>query len=188
MNSAPLDEWTNARLVEECSHGSEQAWSVLVGRYKRLLHSIALHFGAPPQDAADIFQTVCLDLYKDLPRLRNSESLPGWLIRVTAHKCHHWRRRQDLSAEDCEYGFEIASGAELPTELLMRLERDQQLHDAIAELPPRCQEMIRLLFLQEPTLSYAEVARRLRLARGSIGFIRGRCLQRLRKILEEKGF
>jgi hypothetical protein len=32
------------------------------------------------------------------------------------------------------------------------------------------------------------VAARLSLARGSIGFIRGRCLRRLRKILEEKGF
>ena len=32
------------------------------------------------------------------------------------------------------------------------------------------------------------VARRLHLATGSIGFIRGRCLQRLRKILDGKGF
>jgi hypothetical protein len=35
---------------------------------------------------------------------------------------------------------------------------------------------------------YSEVARRLKLATGSIGFIRGRCLQRLKKILEEQGF
>jgi hypothetical protein len=32
------------------------------------------------------------------------------------------------------------------------------------------------------------VAKRLRLATGSIGFIRGRCLKRLKEILEEKGF
>jgi DNA-directed RNA polymerase specialized sigma24 family protein len=48
--------------------------------------------------------------------------------------------------------------------------------------------MIELLFFQSPPLPYSEVAQRLGLARGSIGFIRGRCLHRLKKILEAKGF
>jgi hypothetical protein len=48
--------------------------------------------------------------------------------------------------------------------------------------------MIELLFFQHPPLPYADVAERLKLARGSIGFIRGRCLKRLKKALEEKGF
>ena len=47
--------------------------------------------------------------------------------------------------------------------------------------------MIRLLFYEQPPLPYVEVARRLGLATGSIGFIRGRCLKRLQKELEEQG-
>jgi hypothetical protein len=47
--------------------------------------------------------------------------------------------------------------------------------------------MIELLFFEHPPLPYNEVAERLSLARGSIGFIRGRCLKRLKRILEEKG-
>jgi hypothetical protein len=48
--------------------------------------------------------------------------------------------------------------------------------------------MIRLLFYTEPPLPYREVAQRLGLATGSIGFIRGRCLQRLEKALQAMGF
>jgi hypothetical protein len=48
--------------------------------------------------------------------------------------------------------------------------------------------MIRLLFFEHPPLRYEDVARKLGLAPGSIGFIRGRCLKRLKKILEERGF
>jgi DNA-directed RNA polymerase specialized sigma24 family protein len=48
--------------------------------------------------------------------------------------------------------------------------------------------MIDLLFFEQPPLRYAEVASRLGLAPGSIGFIRGRCLKRLKKYLEERGF
>jgi hypothetical protein len=44
--------------------------------------------------------------------------------------------------------------------------------------------LVRLLFYEQPPLPYAEVARKLGLATGSIGFTRGRCLERLHKILE----
>ena len=61
------------------------------------------------------------------------------------------------------------------------------LREAVARLPPRCQEMIRLLFYQQPPMSYRDLAARLGLATGSIGFIRGRCLKRLQRTLEEVG-
>ena len=47
--------------------------------------------------------------------------------------------------------------------------------------------MIRLLFYHQPPLSYREVAERLGLATGSIGFIRGRCLKRLERALAKWG-
>ena len=39
-------------------------------RYKDLVFSIPLRYGAPQQDAADIFQAVWFDLFNELPRLR----------------------------------------------------------------------------------------------------------------------
>jgi DNA-directed RNA polymerase specialized sigma24 family protein len=62
------------------------------------------------------------------------------------------------------------------------------LREAVARLSPRCRELIRLLFFEIPARPYEEVARHLGLAKGSIGFIRMRCLERLRRLLEEKGF
>jgi DNA-directed RNA polymerase specialized sigma24 family protein len=54
-------------------------------------------------------------------------------------------------------------------------------------LTPRCQEMIRMLFFEEPAKPYDEVAQSLGLATGSIGFIRGRCLKQMLRVLEELG-
>ena len=70
----------------------------------------------------------------------------------------------------------------------MEAEREQMVRDAVAHLPARCAEMVRLLFYEQPPVPYDEVAARLGLALGSIGFIRGRCLKRLKKLLEESGF
>ncbi|HTS64851.1 MAG TPA: sigma-70 family RNA polymerase sigma factor [Candidatus Acidoferrales bacterium] len=189
MNSQPAADWSNARLVAACLSGDERAWYLLLERYKNLIYSIPLRYGAEPQDAADIFQAVCLDLYNELPRLRDPEALQGWLIRVTANKCFHWKRRRATQANEFGDDLESVSGTEqIPADRMLVMEREQMVREAIAQLPPRCREMIHLLFFEHPPLPYHEVAQRLRLARGSIGFIRGRCLKRIRKILEEKGF
>jgi RNA polymerase sigma factor (sigma-70 family) len=174
--------------VEECLQGSEQAWSALLDRYKDLVFSIPLRYGAPQQDAADIFQAVWLDLFNELPRLRDAESLQSWLIRVTSHKCYHWKR--GLAAEEITAAepADIPASGVLASDVLAELEREQVLREAVAELPPRCRQMISLLFYEQPPSAYAEVARRLHIAAGSVGFIRGRCLKRLKAILVKKGF
>jgi RNA polymerase sigma factor (sigma-70 family) len=187
--NVPGTDWSNTRLVEECLRGNEQAWNVLVDRYKGLVYSIPFRYGAMQQDAADIFQAVCLDLFSELPRLRDAEALQGWLIRVTTHKCYRWKRQQPaLSTEWDEQEVEQVSTGGLPPDLMAELEQEQLIREALTELPPRCRQMIELLFFEQPPLPYDEVARRLRLAKGSIGFIRGRCLKRLKDILETKGF
>jgi RNA polymerase sigma factor (sigma-70 family) len=172
--------------VAECLSGNDNAWSALLDRYKNLIFAIPLRYGAPHQDAADIFQAVCLDLFNELPRLRDAEALQSWLIRVTTHKCYHWKRRQPQAGVlDIDGAGALQA---ISPDVLGELEREQLVRQAIGQLTPRCREMIELLFFEQPPVPYSEVARRLKLATGSIGFIRGRCLQRLRKILEEKGF
>ena len=183
-------EWSNTKIVAECLAGDERAWSALLDRYKNLIYSIPLRYGAPPQDAADIFQAVCLDLFNELPRLRDAEALQGWLIRVTTHKCYHWKRRTiaqegDLNDDDVETASAIEP---IAPDILAEIEREQLVREAIGDLPARCREMIEMLFFEHPPIPYNDVAQRLKLATGSIGFIRGRCLKRLKKILEVKGF
>ncbi len=189
MSGPPAREWSNSRLVQECLEGSEHAWNALVDRYKNLIYSIPVKYGAPPQDAADIFQAVCLDLFNELPRLRDAEALAGWLIRTATHKCYHWKQAQRSTGglDDSELETRAAD-VPVPPDLLAAIEREQMVRDSLHLLPPRCKWMIELLFFEYPPMPYEEVARRLNLARGSIGFIRGRCLKRLKRILEEKGF
>src|SRR4029077_12344770 len=78
---------TNERLVRECCKGNEAAWSALIDKYKNLIFSIPIKFGLPREDAADIFQAVCLDLLSSLPQLREPDALPKWIMQTTYHKC-----------------------------------------------------------------------------------------------------
>lgn len=190
MSSRTRADYLDTKLIGDCLQHNEEAWRALVDRYGRLVASIPRRFGIPPEDAADIFQAVFLDLFNELSRLREPCTLQAWLIRVTTHKCYRWRRGRDsrLATPDAGWLETLEEDAPVIPDLLARLETEQTVRDAITALPPRCREMIELLFFEYPPLSYKEVAKRLRLATGSIGFIRGRCLQRMKVILEEKGF
>jgi RNA polymerase sigma factor (sigma-70 family) len=189
--SFPGPSWPDERLVKECLGGNEEAWGALVDKYKNLVYSVILKYRAGSEEAADLFQAVWLDAYNDLAKLKKPEAVKAWLVTMTTHKCYHWKKKQkrqefhessDVDAEDIEM-----EAIEAPS-FLEEVERDQQVREAVLSLTPRCQEMIQLLFFTSPPLPYKEVAERLGLATGSIGFIRGRCLQRLQKALEKEGF
>ncbi len=182
--------WPDARLVRECLDGSERAWSVLIDKYKNLIFSIPIKYGFSRDVAADIFQGVCLDLLTELPKLREPRALPKWLIQVTSHKCYHWRRSNSRTvASDSENLVRSPEGMPARAEeLLHEVEQEQILRQALTELPPRCRELVHMLFFENPPRAYREVAQALRIATGSIGFIRQRCLDRLRRQLIKMGF
>jgi RNA polymerase sigma factor (sigma-70 family) len=180
------DEW----LVQGCIQGDQRAWEELIDKYKRLIYSIPIKYGASPADAADVFQAVCIEVLNSLPQLKNVQSLRSWLITVTIRQAYRWKRKQtnhiELDAMEPDVAEGIASVP--PVETLEQLEQEQIVRDVVAKLPPRHRELVQLLFFEQPPLPYAEVARRMGLATGSIGFIRGRCLDKLRRALVEFGF
>lgn len=181
--------WTDEQLVEGCLDGSEQAWDALIEQYKNLIFSIPIKYGLSRDDASEVFQQVCLQLLSDLSAIRDPSCLAAWLIRVTSHKCFHLGRREHVHERvDGEAGDSHLDLSALADEQVWQLEREQILREALLQISPRCRQLIHMLFYEEPAMPYEEVAVRLNLARGSIGFIRMRCLRQLRTRLQERNF
>jgi RNA polymerase sigma factor (sigma-70 family) len=187
------DRSSDERLIGRCLKGDQEAWSALIDKYKNLIYSIPIKLGMY-QDAGDIFQSVCVDLLSELPRLREHRALPKWLMQTCYHKCLRYQRATDRLVElapegtDSDAASPASSADDLPEHLLMQLEQEQILRDAISELPEKCERMVRLLFFEFPPRPYENIAEELGMATGSIGAIRGRCLAYLRKHLEKRGF
>jgi RNA polymerase sigma factor (sigma-70 family) len=180
-------------LIRRCLKGEQEAWSALIDKYKNLIYSIPIKLGMH-QDAADIFQSVCVDLLTELPRLREHRALPKWLMQTCYHKCLSYQRAEKrlvaLEPEGSESGAALPASTadELPEHMVVQVEQEQILRDAISELPEKCERMVRLLFFEIPPRPYEEVAGEMGMATGSIGAVRGRCLAHLKKQLEKRGF
>lgn len=180
----------DAELLFECRNGSETAWSALVDKYRNLIFAIPSRYGFSRDECTDIFQEVCLDLLRELSRLREPQALPKWLIQVCAHKCYHWKKKRQRMILVGEEPFPDTGKKSLPDvhRILEDAQSEQILHDAISLMPQRCQQLIQMLFFEEPVLRYREVSQKLAIAQGSVATIRQRCLDRLQKTLGEMGF
>jgi len=65
-------------------------------------------------------------------------------------------------------------------------EREVVVRAAWGRLKPRCQELLSLLMTDDP-LGYKDLSKLLQMPVGSIGPTRARCLEHLRRLVEEEG-
>jgi RNA polymerase sigma factor (sigma-70 family) len=184
----PAAAWNDTRLVRECLSGNEQAWSQLIEKYKALIYSIPVKYGLPPDEAADVFQTTCMELLTRLPQLREPSALPKWLMQVAHHQCYRWKRQsQRVVSRDARPDLPESETPAIAETLVQQTQEEQMLREAIATLAPKCRRLIELLFFETPSRPYRDVASELGLAVGSIGFTRQKCIDRLRRRLGELG-
>ncbi len=185
----PRNPWNDTRLVKECLAGNEEAWSLLIDKYKALIFSIPVKYGLPPHEAADVFQTTCMELLTRLPGLRAPQALPKWLMQVAHHQCFRVKRQQQrLVSRDAEPHMPDPETPAIAESLVQQTQEEQMLREAMGSLTPQCRRLVELLFIETPPRPYSEVAAELGLAPGSIGFTRQKCIQRLRRNLDKLGF
>ena len=181
--------WNDTRLVKECLRANEEAWSLLIDKYKALIYSIPVKYGLPPHEAADVFQATCAELLARLPELREPRALPKWLMQVAHHECYRSKRlQQRMVSRDGDADLPEPETPPIAESVMQQTQEEQMLREAMSVLSPQCRRLVELLFFETPARPYAEVAKELGLAVGSIGFTRQKCIDRLRRQLDALGF
>jgi RNA polymerase sigma factor (sigma-70 family) len=169
---------SDAQIVARCRAGDEAAWKELVNRFSRYVYAIiGQGFGLKAENAEDVFQEVFARTYQHLGRLRDDEAIRPWIAQLTRRLCiDHIRAgsREQLMDEEIE-----------PTELdetLSQLEEALSVHEALAELPEHCREILDRFFARDE--SYLTIGAALDIPAGTIASRISRCLAKLRELLE----
>jgi RNA polymerase sigma factor (sigma-70 family) len=110
-------------------------------------------------------------------------------MQVAHHQCYHWKKQQQrVVSRDAEPDLPEPETPAIAESLVVQTQEEQMLRDAMVLLAPRCRRLIELLFFETPSRPYSEVAAELGLAVGSIGFTRQKCIERLKRQLDDLGF
>ncbi len=187
--SAKSLEKSDAEIIKNCRRGDENAWNALVDRYQRLIFAIPRRSGLSESQSADILQEVFLTLFEKLDEIEQPERIRSWL--VTTAKFKTWglvRNEKGFYSPESEeeMEFEMASlqdNSPLADDKLIELEQQHQIRTALKELEEKCQKILAMIYLTEPSASYAEVAMEIGVSATSISPLRARCLKKLEKVL-----
>jgi RNA polymerase sigma factor (sigma-70 family) len=185
MSDLDVAELDVPRLVKLAGAGEPRAWERLIDKYGRLVWSITREFKLVESDAADVFQTTWMRLIEHVDRIEHPDRVGSWLAATARNECLRClaaNKRLVLAHEDVVLDGPAEHDAEIDEGLLAE-ERAEVVRAAMAHLPRRWQRLMELL-MSDPPASYAEISDELGLPVGSIGPTRGRCLARLRVLLE----
>ena len=174
-----------ASLLNAARAGSEDALGQIVTELSPLLWQVARSARLGPEDAEDVLQTVWMRLVMHLDSIQDPMALTGWLVTTTrreAWRVHAEGRRQVPSDQDLL--AELPDEAPGSEEQVIMDDQRRALRVAIGRLSRRCQELLRILAFT-PRADYAAAAAALGMPVGSIGPTRGRCLAKLRALLED---
>lgn len=165
-------------LVRAASDGDERAWNQLVDRFAGLVWHVVRSYRLPDAVAEDSYQTTWLRLAEHLDRIRQPDSLAGWLSRTARNECLRSIRisqREHLVRDT----FDPPDPTPSAERRAVEADRDALLWDAFRTLPENCQRLLRLL-IADPPIPYETISQMLDMPIGSIGPTRARCLQKLR--------
>jgi len=137
-------------------------------------------------EAEGVLQTVYLKILEGRARYGGRAAFRTWLFSVIRKTAADERRRRWLyRLRLARYGTGVppAAPVELPGEALHRSQREAQLRSALAALPRRQQEVLRLVFYHDMTLQEAAVVMQVSVGSARVHYERGKA--RLRQWLEK---
>jgi len=173
------------RLVEQSKQGDEEAFGVLVQKYKTKVFNLAYSFTRDQETADDLAQEVFIKVYYALEKFKFQSGFGTWIYRIAVNHFKDYLRKhtkeRHVSLE--KLGREPSQ----PEEEIKKKEMDHEtadrkklLYQALRSLPEKHQVILTLRDIQGH--SYEEIASILKLSAGTVDSR----LHRARKMLRKK--
>jgi RNA polymerase sigma factor (sigma-70 family) len=179
MTEYATDHIALERIVRAAADGDAVAWERLVSRYGPRVLRVARAQGLNHHDAEDAAQATWVQLSRHISCLRDPACLATWLTTTTRREAVRISRRGRREKPMGEGLPDVPAAPDDDRELTASVRR-RAVSRALGDLPEQYRQLVRAL-TSEPPPSYAQVAARLGIPIGSIGPLRGRCLERLRR-------
>ncbi|MDF2629368.1 MAG: polymerase ECF-type sigma factor [Symbiobacteriaceae bacterium] len=172
-------------LIKRLSAGDEEALGTLMDRYGGALLHFAHRLVGDLQLAEEIYQDTMLKAWQQAASFRLDGHLKAWLFRVARNNAIDYMRKKRLPLEEFTTCLETAATTFRPEREAERSWLSAEVVEAMSELPPAYREVVDLRFFHQ--LCYQEIAQVLGIPLGTVKSRLNYAIQRLTKILRERG-
>lgn len=177
-------ELTTEELVAACRAEREDAFSELVRVYGGLAWTIARRQGLTQAEASEVTHAAFVTVWLNIAELRDPSRLASWIATIVRREIFAYLRSKSSQRKISQLSTDDDVTANDPADRIETLEIAQIVRDAIHDLPDRYQSLAEAMFLQSESANYDQIAVSLNIPRGSLGPMRQRLLELLRRRLE----
>lgn len=159
-------ELSDDRLIAEFEHGNNQAFDVLLERYKNKVYSYIIHIVKDADIANDVFQECFVKVITTIKQGRYTADgkFASWVVRI-AHNAviDHFRRvKAEANVSTDDSGYDMLNRRELAEDTIEDMMIDTAIRDDIRHLIrrlPREQRQV-LVMRYYRNISFKEIAER----------------------------
>lgn len=147
----------DARFLERCRRGEEDALAVLIDRHRARLIRVATNILRDSNEAEDVAQEAFLKAFRELHSLREDRAFSGYIYRICVRLCMDKLRQK--KAEPAEFDFIIEhEGAHIDNKIVV--------HKLLAQLTDDLRNTLILREMEQ--LSYEEIAEAMSVPVGTV--------------------
>ncbi len=161
---AIVEALSDVELVELVLAGEQDAFEVLVERYKDAVQNLAYRMLGNVTEAEDVTQEVFVRAYTQLATYKSAHKFSTWLLSIASHLAiDQLRRRRFLALplEDVPFLEWIADRGTGPEQSALQGEEHDEIQAYLQRLPSKYRAVILLRYWYD--LSYEEIATALHL-------------------------
>lgn len=162
--------------------GDEEAYALLVRRYKDALYRYAERMTGRPDDAADVVQQAFIKGYRSLDRCRDPDRVGGWLFRIAVNLCKDQLKGRSRREVSLEATAPIRATRDLPEEGAERAEIREEIYRALQALSDEQREAFVLKHVEG--WSYEEMSEKLEVSVPALKMRVHRARDQLQELLE----
>jgi len=147
-----LTESEEAALIHRCQAKDEEAFRMLVEKYKKVMFGTAYLMTRDRGLAEDAMQEALIQMWKHLPSLRQGITLKAWLIRIVVNEVNRQGRKKRVLTVPLEDAPEIADDCDDIETMIIRNETHLQLRRTVEMLPSDQREVVVLRYFSDLTV------------------------------------
>ncbi len=185
-------EMDDHSLIRKALDGSQQAFAILMKRYRDSVYYVVLKMVNNQEDADDLTIEAFGKAFNKLHKFSPDYAFSTWLFRIAINNSIDFIRKKRLETLSIDNPINNSEGGTLtplipsndldPEERFIRNQRKKIMRDVTEKLSPKYRRLIELRFFEE--LSYLEIADEMSLPIGTVKAQLFRAKQLLNNILK----
>ncbi len=181
-----LDDLTDEELIEMARKKHSKAYEILISRHTAYINSILYNAAPDFQDRSDLYQEVCIKIWKNIANLRCNNAFRGWLRQICVHVVHDQFRLRKIStcSLDSMFGeesegatFDVPDQSADPAEKYQTKCLQEAVHSALSGLPESFRTALVLRAVND--LPYQDIAS---LTKTDLGTVKSRISRAREKV------